>query len=180
MDLNTKVITVGILSLNAFGSLVMSPFGKTLYFLLYQNSQAFLLHLHLFLLTLQLIIFHLSVILFFKGYLPQVESSGAPTTVVEALTLSCTSDLHEESSEPTITIPTPTSSINSDQHIESVHDTYTNPSQDRNSPSYLRDYHYFSTMLIFYEPQSYQEACTDPIWQQAMQEEHNVLETYGT
>ena len=35
-------------------------------------------------------------------------------------------------------------------------------------------------MLNLYEPQSYQEACTDPLWQQAMQEELNALETSRT
>ncbi|KAJ4716916.1 Reverse transcriptase, RNA-dependent DNA polymerase [Melia azedarach] len=40
----------------------------------------------------------------------------------------------------------------------------------------LRDYHCFSTTLSLYEPQSYSEACSNPVWQQAMAEELQALE----
>ena len=50
----------------------------------------------------------------------------------------------------------------------------------RNPPSYLRDYHCFSTMLSHHEPQTYREASADPKWQQAMQAELQALESTNT
>jgi len=36
------------------------------------------------------------------------------------------------------------------------------PKRVRNPPHYLRDYHCYSTMLHYHEPQSYKEALADP------------------
>jgi hypothetical protein len=54
------------------------------------------------------------------------------------------------------------------------------PERVRNPHSYLRDYHYYSTMLHYHEPQSYKETSVDPQWQQAMQEELRALEKTHT
>ncbi|GFZ14662.1 hypothetical protein Acr_24g0008520 [Actinidia rufa] len=50
----------------------------------------------------------------------------------------------------------------------------------REVPSYLRDYHCFSTVLAQYEPRSYREASTNPLWQQAMTEELQALDRTHT
>lgn len=50
----------------------------------------------------------------------------------------------------------------------------------REAPIHLRDYHCFSTVLAQYEPRSYREACTNPIWQQAMSEELQALDKTHT
>lgn len=50
----------------------------------------------------------------------------------------------------------------------------------RNPPTYLRDYHCFAALVSLYEPQSYKEACTNPLWQQAMQEELQALDKTHT
>ena len=42
-------------------------------------------------------------------------------------------------------------------------------------PVHLRDYHCFSTILSHYEPQSYAEASSNPIWQKAMDDELQAL-----
>ena len=42
-------------------------------------------------------------------------------------------------------------------------------------PPYLTDYHYSFTLATFYEPHTYREAHTDPLWQQAMSKELDVL-----
>uniref|UniRef100_A0A2N9H5Z4 Retrovirus-related Pol polyprotein from transposon TNT 1-94-like beta-barrel domain-containing protein n=1 Tax=Fagus sylvatica TaxID=28930 RepID=A0A2N9H5Z4_FAGSY len=44
----------------------------------------------------------------------------------------------------------------------------------------LRDYSYFSAVLSLYEPHTYHEACTNPLWQQAMIEELQALEKTHT
>ncbi len=45
----------------------------------------------------------------------------------------------------------------------------------RRPPSYLHDYHCYSTIVSLHEPSSYREASTNPLWQQAMQEELQAL-----
>ncbi|GFY82953.1 hypothetical protein Acr_02g0011930 [Actinidia rufa] len=50
----------------------------------------------------------------------------------------------------------------------------------REVPSYLRDYHCFSTVLAQHEPRSYREASTKPLWQQAMTEELQALDRTHT
>ncbi|GFY92794.1 hypothetical protein Acr_08g0011900 [Actinidia rufa] len=50
----------------------------------------------------------------------------------------------------------------------------------REVPSYLRDYHCFSTVVAQYEPRSYREASTNPLWQQAMTEELQALDRMHT
>ncbi|KAM7488098.1 hypothetical protein LguiB_025582 [Lonicera macranthoides] len=47
-------------------------------------------------------------------------------------------------------------------------------------PHYLRDYHCYSTMISHYEPSSYKEASTNPLWQQAMTEELQALDKAHT
>ena len=42
-------------------------------------------------------------------------------------------------------------------------------------PPYLTDYHCSFTLATFYEPHTYHEAYIDPLWQQAMSEELDVL-----
>ena len=45
----------------------------------------------------------------------------------------------------------------------------------RETPSHLRDYHCFSAFTSLYEPSTYKEASTNPLWQQAMSEELQAL-----
>ncbi|GKV10014.1 hypothetical protein SLEP1_g21439 [Rubroshorea leprosula] len=52
----------------------------------------------------------------------------------------------------------------------------SHPTQVRNPPSYLCDYHCFPTITSLHKPQSYQEASSNPLWQQAMQDELQALE----
>ncbi|GKV37382.1 hypothetical protein SLEP1_g45417 [Rubroshorea leprosula] len=54
------------------------------------------------------------------------------------------------------------------------------PTQVRNLPNYLRDYHCFPAITSLHEPQSYQEAFVNPLWQQAMQDELQALENTRT
>ena len=42
-------------------------------------------------------------------------------------------------------------------------------------PPYLNDYHYYFALSTLYEPHTYHEAHTDPLWQQAMNEELDTL-----
>ncbi|GKV53337.1 hypothetical protein SLEP1_g59870 [Rubroshorea leprosula] len=44
----------------------------------------------------------------------------------------------------------------------------SHPTWVRNPPSCLRDYHCFSAITFLHEPQSYQEASSNPLWQQAI------------
>ena len=47
-------------------------------------------------------------------------------------------------------------------------------------PSHLRDFHYFSALASLQEPQTFHEASSNPLWQQAMEEELDALHKTGT
>ena len=47
-------------------------------------------------------------------------------------------------------------------------------------PSHLRDFHCFSTLASLQEPQTFHEASSNPLWQQAMKEELDALHKTGT
>lgn len=47
-------------------------------------------------------------------------------------------------------------------------------------PLRLQDYHCFSAILSHYEPSSYHEACSNPLWQQAMIDELQALDETHT
>ena len=47
-------------------------------------------------------------------------------------------------------------------------------------PSYLRDFHCFSAFASLQEPQTFHEASSNPLWQQAMKEELDALHKTGT
>jgi hypothetical protein len=50
----------------------------------------------------------------------------------------------------------------------------------RAPPAHLCDYSCFSVVLSLHEPHTYCEACTNPLWQQAMTEEFQALEKTHT
>ena len=47
-------------------------------------------------------------------------------------------------------------------------------------PSHLRDFHYFSALTSLQELQTFHEASSNPLWQQAMKEELDALHKTGT
>ena len=47
-------------------------------------------------------------------------------------------------------------------------------------PSYLRDFHCFSALAFLQEPQTFHEASSNLLWQQAMKEELDALHKTGT
>ena len=108
-------------------------------------------------------------------------------------------DLFPEESPPTIPALTPsTSDLPSDEPSAPIIDVPydTAPAMDpvgpsdshalRRShrvttlPSHLRDFHCFSTLAYLQEPQSFCEASSNPLWQQAMKEELDALHKTGT
>ncbi|GKV46862.1 hypothetical protein SLEP1_g53824 [Rubroshorea leprosula] len=56
----------------------------------------------------------------------------------------------------------------------------SHPTRVRNPPSHLRDHHCFPAITSLHEPQSYQEASSNPLWQQTMQDELQALENTRT
>ncbi|XP_022867375.1 uncharacterized protein LOC111387092 [Olea europaea var. sylvestris] len=48
-------------------------------------------------------------------------------------------------------------------------------SRVRAPPMHLNNYYYFSILDSLHEPRNYRETCSDPVWQQAMSEELDVL-----
>ncbi|GKV37135.1 hypothetical protein SLEP1_g45195 [Rubroshorea leprosula] len=59
---------------------------------------------------------------------------------------------------------------------ELVVPSLSHPTRVRNPASHLRDYHCFPAITSLHEPQSYQKASSNPLWQQAMQDELQALE----
>ena len=47
-------------------------------------------------------------------------------------------------------------------------------------PSHLHDFHCFSALASLQEPQTFREASSNPLWQQAMKEELDALHKTGT
>ena len=47
-------------------------------------------------------------------------------------------------------------------------------------PSHLRDFHCFSALASLQEPQTFREASSNPLWQQAVKEELDALHKTGT
>ncbi|GKV26674.1 hypothetical protein SLEP1_g35932 [Rubroshorea leprosula] len=78
--------------------------------------------------------------------------------------------------------PSSTSSFVSpvDSTNELVVPSSSHPTRVRNPPNYLRDNNCFPAITLLYEPQSYQEASSNPLWQQAMQDELQALENTCT
>ena len=108
-------------------------------------------------------------------------------------------DLFPEETPPTILALTPsTSDLPSDEPpapiIDVPYDTApaVDPAGPSNShalrrshrvttlPSHLRDFHCFSALAYLQEPQSFREASSNPLWQQAMKEELDALHNTGT
>ena len=52
--------------------------------------------------------------------------------------------------------------------------------QVRAPPAHLRDYSCFLVVLSLHEPHTYREACTNPLWQQAMTKKLHALEKTHT
>ena len=76
---------------------------------------------------------------------------------------------------------TSTTSDDPNDSSPTIDPTYlSRPVRKKNAPSYLSDYHCFSTMLQLHEPQSYHEASTNPQWKLAMKEELQALEKTHT
>ena len=75
---------------------------------------------------------------------------------------------------PTDTAPTVDPTGPSDSHaLRHSHQVTT-------LPSHLRDFHCFSALASLQEPQTFHEASSNPLWQQAMKEELNALHKTGT
>ncbi|GKV53176.1 hypothetical protein SLEP1_g59714, partial [Rubroshorea leprosula] len=95
-------------------------------------------------------------------------SPHAPTSFVEDDLLAGNALDHFE--------PSSTSSSTNELVVTSS----SHPTRVRKPPNYLRDYHCFPAITSLHEPQSYQEASFNPLWQQAMQDELQALENTRT
>ena len=105
-------------------------------------------------------------------HLPLVSESPPPIFGVS-------SHASDELPTPIIDVPTDTApSVDpagpSDSHaLRRSHRVTTLPSQ-------LRDFHCFSALTSLQEPQTFREASSNPVWQQAMKEEFDALHKTGT
>lgn len=92
-------------------------------------------------------------------------------SIISLVTHAC-SDRHAGTSSDLQTpLDVPSTSSDDVPVVDSSPPTIELPPRVRNRPPYLCDYHCYSTMFHYHEPQSYKEASEDPLWQQAMQEE---------
>ncbi|GKV42316.1 hypothetical protein SLEP1_g49726 [Rubroshorea leprosula] len=101
-------------------------------------------------------------------------SSHAPTNSVEDdLPAGNALDNFEPSSTSSSVSPV-------DSTNELVVPSSSHPTRVKNPLNFLRDYHCFPAITSLYEPQSYQESSSNPLWQQAMQDELQALENTRT
>ena len=85
----------------------------------------------------------------------------------------------DEPPAPIINVPTDTAPIvdpinPSDSHA--LHRSH----QVTTLPSHLRDFHCFSALASLQEPQTFRDASSNPLWQQAMKKELDALHKTGT
>ena len=71
---------------------------------------------------------------------------------------------------PELRSPAPAPPENRAQDIPPRHSTRV-----RSIPTYLLDYHCYTTLATLHEPHTYREASIDPLWQIAMKEELDAL-----
>ncbi|GKV15182.1 hypothetical protein SLEP1_g25984 [Rubroshorea leprosula] len=108
-------------------------------------------------------------------------SPHAPTSFVEDdLPTGNALDNFEPFSTSSSVSPVDVTSDNVESANELVVPSLSHPTQVRNSPSDLHDYHCFPGITSLHEPQSYQETSFNPLWQQAMEDELQALENTRT
>ena len=108
--------------------------------------------------------------------LPDLFPEESPTSLSESppSITDVPSHASDELPAPIIGVPTDTTPIvdptgPSDSHaLRRSHRVTT-------LPSHLRDFHYFSAIASLQEPQTFHEASSNPLWQQAMKEELDAL-----
>ena len=108
----------------------------------------------LFLLQILLILFWISLHIFFYASPRQVEDE----------------QVDDELSHLEPGSPAPTPLKDRPQDIPPHHSTRV-----RSVPTHLLDYHCYTALSTFHEPQTYREAFTDPLWQIVMKEELDAL-----
>ncbi|KAA0045094.1 putative mitochondrial protein [Cucumis melo var. makuwa] len=93
---------------------------------------------------------------------------------------------------PTTDSPQPTSELTQSPITSALSDLSSVPYEEpehapvrrstrvRETPSHLKEYHCFSIIMSLDEPSSYKEASTNPLWQQAMNDELQALEKTHT
>jgi hypothetical protein len=183
MRLNTKVIVVGTLFLNVFAFLVMLSSGNIPRLILFPSLK----------LVPPLPFFTNSSLPLFPHATSPDPSAILPISPADSPISSLTPPLAmDHVLDQTFDLPLATPSANSptspqkpappvDLVIDQTPLLPLRRSDRVRAPlAHLRDYSYFSTVLSFHEPHTYREACTNPLWQQAMIEKLQVLERTHT
>ncbi|GKV14317.1 hypothetical protein SLEP1_g25212 [Rubroshorea leprosula] len=101
-----------------------------------------------------------------------------PSSIEDALPVGNTLNNGESSSLPSFISPIGSDPIEPEN--EFLNPPSSRPTWVRNTPNYLYDYHCFPAITFLHEPQSYEEASSNPLWQQAMQDELQALEKTHT
>ena len=89
------------------------------------------------------------------------------------------SNASDELPAPVIDVPTDTAPIVDPASLSNSH-ALRRSHRVTTLPSHLRDFHCFSVLASLQEPQTFREASSNPLWQQAMKEELNALHKTGT
>ncbi|KAL4582843.1 hypothetical protein LXL04_007404 [Taraxacum kok-saghyz] len=119
-------------------------------------------------------LFFTDISISFDSHEPEFHDNESPP-------LSSTSThLEDQIEDPTTTSqPIPESSPQSPDPLNNP-SLDTRPQRVRHIPSHLRDFHCYATLFSHHEPSSYKEAITNPLWQNAMQEELQALKKAQT
>ena len=161
MELVKKVLGVMIPLVNILVFLCMWSFRNTKCFTKYLMFLFPLVHLSILSLT------------FFLRSLPLLCLS-TPSPISDA-----PSHASDELPAPIIDVPTDTALAVDPDNPSDSH-ALRHSHQVTTLPSHLRDFHCFSTLASLQEPQTFREASSNPLWQQAMKEELDALHKTGT
>ena len=111
--------------------------------------------------------------------LPDLFPEESPTSLSESPPSITDVPSHASDELPALIIDVPIDTAPTVDHAGPFH-AFRRSHRVTTLPSHLRDFRCFSALASFQEPQTFHEASSNPLWQQAMKEELDALHKTGT